>query len=250
MQVVHIHSGHFIQLYKAPAEYLKLTLIYKEKVHAGKQADFRFQCTVFLFFSVELVQSKQDHWPMVSFLCSSPLVLLFSQDRHSVVKRGEGESPPSTSPDDTNQTFKFSPGDGQALQVRQSCIQQLSILSVVEVTTQSWLADSLIFSFLSLDHPSPRYSPASGPGQSQEWREAGGAVSSCPPRAVCCGHVVCSTIALSCMESVNRGYKVDDSHLASHKHFETRVFYRSKISALYFSSFLFYKKICKLRVNG
>lgn len=44
-------------------------------------------------------------------------VFLFSQDRHSVVKRGEGESPPSTSPDDTNQIFKFSPGDGQALQV-------------------------------------------------------------------------------------------------------------------------------------
>lgn len=39
------------------------------------------------------------------------------QDRHSVVKRGEGDSPPSISPDDTNQTFKFSPGDGQALQV-------------------------------------------------------------------------------------------------------------------------------------
>uniref|UniRef100_A0A3Q3JW84 Diacylglycerol kinase n=1 Tax=Monopterus albus TaxID=43700 RepID=A0A3Q3JW84_MONAL len=38
-------------------------------------------------------------------------------DRHSVVKRGEGESPPSTSPDDANQTFKFSPGDGQTLQI-------------------------------------------------------------------------------------------------------------------------------------
>lgn len=47
---------------------------------------------------------------------SSPLLL--GQDRHSVVKRGEGESPPCTSPNDTNQTFKFSPGDGQALQVR------------------------------------------------------------------------------------------------------------------------------------
>lgn len=35
-----------------------------------------------------------------------------------MVKRGEGESPPSTGPDDINQTFRFSPGDGQALQVR------------------------------------------------------------------------------------------------------------------------------------
>lgn len=51
-------------------------------------------------------------------------VSLFWQDRHSVVKRGEGDSPPSTSPDDTNQTFKFSPGDGQALQVLWSSRQQ------------------------------------------------------------------------------------------------------------------------------
>ncbi|XP_062259265.1 diacylglycerol kinase beta [Platichthys flesus] len=53
----------------------------------------------------------RDHTLLPSYIC--PVVL----DRHSVVKRGEGESPPSTSPDDTNQTFKFSPGDGQPLQV-------------------------------------------------------------------------------------------------------------------------------------
>uniref|UniRef100_A0A3B4G876 Diacylglycerol kinase n=1 Tax=Pundamilia nyererei TaxID=303518 RepID=A0A3B4G876_9CICH len=52
----------------------------------------------------------RDHTLLPSYIC--PVVL----DRHSGVKRGEGESPPSTSPDDTNQTFKFSPGDGQALQ--------------------------------------------------------------------------------------------------------------------------------------
>uniref|UniRef100_A0A674NCY7 Diacylglycerol kinase n=1 Tax=Takifugu rubripes TaxID=31033 RepID=A0A674NCY7_TAKRU len=39
-------------------------------------------------------------------------------DRQSMLKRGEGESPPSTSPDDANQTFKFTLGEGQALQVR------------------------------------------------------------------------------------------------------------------------------------
>ncbi|XP_035459865.2 diacylglycerol kinase beta isoform X3 [Scophthalmus maximus] len=53
----------------------------------------------------------RDHTLLPSYIC--PVVL----DRHSVVKRGEGESPPSTSPDDANQIFKFSPGDGQALQV-------------------------------------------------------------------------------------------------------------------------------------
>uniref|UniRef100_A0A8D3CH27 Diacylglycerol kinase n=1 Tax=Scophthalmus maximus TaxID=52904 RepID=A0A8D3CH27_SCOMX len=62
----------------------------------------------------------RDHTLLPSYIC--PVVLLLSlvllpQDRHSVVKRGEGESPPSTSPDDANQIFKFSPGDGQALQV-------------------------------------------------------------------------------------------------------------------------------------
>ncbi|XP_054871125.1 diacylglycerol kinase beta isoform X2 [Amphiprion ocellaris] len=55
--------------------------------------------------------SLRDHLLLPSYIC--PVVL----DRHSVVKRGEGESPSSTSPDDTNQTFKFSPGDGQALQI-------------------------------------------------------------------------------------------------------------------------------------
>ncbi|KAM9850921.1 diacylglycerol kinase beta [Aulostomus maculatus] len=53
----------------------------------------------------------RDHTLLPSYIC--PAVL----DRHSVVKRGEGESPPSTSPDDINQIFKFSPGDGQALQI-------------------------------------------------------------------------------------------------------------------------------------
>lgn len=59
--------------------------------------------------------------------------LPLSQDRHSVVKRGEGESPPSTSPDDANQTFKFSPGDGQALQVHRSSIQRLSLIHTIGV---------------------------------------------------------------------------------------------------------------------
>ncbi|KAM8855516.1 diacylglycerol kinase beta isoform 3-T3 [Spinachia spinachia] len=53
----------------------------------------------------------RDHTLLPSYIC--PVVL----ERHSVVKRGEGESPPSSSPDDINQTFKFSPGDGQALQI-------------------------------------------------------------------------------------------------------------------------------------
>ncbi|KAM4557998.1 diacylglycerol kinase beta isoform 2-T2 [Odontesthes bonariensis] len=53
----------------------------------------------------------RDHTLLPSYIC--PVVL----DRHSLVKRGEGDSPPSTSPDDPSQTFKFSPGDGQALQV-------------------------------------------------------------------------------------------------------------------------------------
>ncbi|XP_077436281.1 diacylglycerol kinase beta isoform X1 [Vanacampus margaritifer] len=53
----------------------------------------------------------RDHTLLPSYIC--PVVL----DRQSVVKRGEGESPPCTSPDDINQMFKFSPGDGQALQI-------------------------------------------------------------------------------------------------------------------------------------
>ncbi|XP_060785917.1 diacylglycerol kinase beta isoform X1 [Neoarius graeffei] len=52
----------------------------------------------------------KDHTLLPSYIC--PVVL----DRHSVVKRGEGESPPNTSPDDSNQCFKFT-GDGQALQI-------------------------------------------------------------------------------------------------------------------------------------
>uniref|UniRef100_A0A8C3FXF8 Diacylglycerol kinase n=1 Tax=Cyclopterus lumpus TaxID=8103 RepID=A0A8C3FXF8_CYCLU len=64
----------------------------------------------------------RDHTLLPSYICPVVLVRLRSLvvvvvDRHSVVKRGEGESPPSTSPDDISQTFKFSPGDGQALQV-------------------------------------------------------------------------------------------------------------------------------------
>ncbi|XP_048094430.1 LOW QUALITY PROTEIN: diacylglycerol kinase beta [Alosa alosa] len=54
--------------------------------------------------------SLRDHTLLPSYIC--PVVL----DRHSVVKRGESESPPSTSPDDSNQCFKFT-GDGQALQI-------------------------------------------------------------------------------------------------------------------------------------
>ncbi|CAL8371311.1 unnamed protein product [Arctogadus glacialis] len=53
----------------------------------------------------------RDHTLLPSYIC--PVVL----DRHSAVKRGEGDSPPSTSPDDANHTFKFNPGDGQALQI-------------------------------------------------------------------------------------------------------------------------------------
>ncbi|XP_066542411.1 diacylglycerol kinase beta isoform X1 [Hoplias malabaricus] len=52
----------------------------------------------------------RDHTLLPSYIC--PVVL----DRHSAVKRGEGESSPSTSPDDSNQCFKFT-GDGQALQI-------------------------------------------------------------------------------------------------------------------------------------
>ncbi|XP_046700960.1 diacylglycerol kinase beta isoform X2 [Silurus meridionalis] len=52
----------------------------------------------------------KDHTLLPSYIC--PVVL----DRHSAVKRGEGESPPNASPDDSNQCFKFT-GDGQALQI-------------------------------------------------------------------------------------------------------------------------------------
>ncbi|XP_077393453.1 diacylglycerol kinase beta isoform X3 [Festucalex cinctus] len=53
----------------------------------------------------------RDHTLLPSYIC--PVVL----DRQSGAKRGEGESPSCTSPDDINQVFKFSPGDGQALQI-------------------------------------------------------------------------------------------------------------------------------------
>ncbi|XP_062312903.1 diacylglycerol kinase beta isoform X2 [Osmerus eperlanus] len=52
----------------------------------------------------------RDHTLLPSYIC--PVVL----DRHSVVKRGDGESPPCTSPDDSSQSFKFT-GDGQTLQI-------------------------------------------------------------------------------------------------------------------------------------
>ncbi|XP_073701153.1 diacylglycerol kinase beta [Garra rufa] len=52
----------------------------------------------------------RDHTLLPSYIC--PVVL----DRHCAVKRGEGESSPSTSPEDTSQCFKFT-GDGQALQI-------------------------------------------------------------------------------------------------------------------------------------
>ncbi|XP_065107532.1 diacylglycerol kinase beta isoform X2 [Paramisgurnus dabryanus] len=52
----------------------------------------------------------KDHTLLPSYIC--PVVL----DRHSAVKKSEGESSPNTSPEDTNQCFKFT-GDGQALQI-------------------------------------------------------------------------------------------------------------------------------------
>ncbi|XP_076841431.1 diacylglycerol kinase beta isoform X1 [Brachyhypopomus gauderio] len=52
----------------------------------------------------------KDHTLLPSYIC--PVVL----DRHSAVKRGEGESSPSTSPDDSSQCFRLT-GDGQALQI-------------------------------------------------------------------------------------------------------------------------------------
>ncbi|XP_056884234.1 diacylglycerol kinase beta isoform X1 [Takifugu flavidus] len=55
--------------------------------------------------------SLRDHTLLPSYIC--PVIL----DRQSMLKRGEGESPPSTSPDDANQTFKFTLGEGQALQI-------------------------------------------------------------------------------------------------------------------------------------
>ncbi|XP_012993388.1 diacylglycerol kinase beta isoform X1 [Esox lucius] len=52
----------------------------------------------------------KDHTLLPSYIC--PVVL----DRHSLVKRDEGDSPASTSPDHQSQSFKFT-GDGQALQI-------------------------------------------------------------------------------------------------------------------------------------
>uniref|UniRef100_A0A8C9T2C2 Diacylglycerol kinase n=1 Tax=Scleropages formosus TaxID=113540 RepID=A0A8C9T2C2_SCLFO len=52
----------------------------------------------------------RDHILLPSYIC--PVVL----DRQSVVKRSDGESPPSTSPEDSSLSFKFT-GDGQGLQI-------------------------------------------------------------------------------------------------------------------------------------
>ncbi|XP_023682716.2 diacylglycerol kinase beta-like isoform X2 [Paramormyrops kingsleyae] len=52
----------------------------------------------------------RDHTLLPSYIC--PVVL----ERHSGMKRPEGESPPSMSPEDLSQNFKFT-GDGQGLQV-------------------------------------------------------------------------------------------------------------------------------------
>lgn len=89
-----------------------------------------------------------------------------------MLKRGEGESPPSTSPDDANQTFKFTLGEGQALQVRSppasTCLFPSGCLMRV------WT----VFRPFPSDQPSTGFPPSPGYGQSQEWRTAGGAVSS------------------------------------------------------------------------
>ncbi|XP_051564582.1 diacylglycerol kinase beta-like isoform X3 [Myxocyprinus asiaticus] len=52
----------------------------------------------------------KDHTLLPSYIC--PVVL----DRQPALKRGEEESSPNTSPEDTGQCFKFT-GDGQALQI-------------------------------------------------------------------------------------------------------------------------------------
>lgn len=89
-----------------------------------------------------------------------------------MVKRGEGESPPTTSPDDANQTFKFSPGDGQALQVSRFSPEMVLL-------EWKWFSDAFcLFLSLSLDHSTPRDTPSAGTCQSQEWRQTGGEV--CP----------------------------------------------------------------------
>uniref|UniRef100_A0A8C9TC48 Diacylglycerol kinase n=1 Tax=Scleropages formosus TaxID=113540 RepID=A0A8C9TC48_SCLFO len=56
----------------------------------------------------------RDHILLPSYIC--PVVLVRSSDRQSVVKRSDGESPPSTSPEDSSLSFKFT-GDGQGLQI-------------------------------------------------------------------------------------------------------------------------------------
>uniref|UniRef100_A0A8C5GY07 Diacylglycerol kinase n=1 Tax=Gouania willdenowi TaxID=441366 RepID=A0A8C5GY07_GOUWI len=64
----------------------------------------------------------RDHTLLPAYICPVVLVRLTHththvRDRQSVVKRGEGESPPpSSSPDDTH-VFRFNPADGQALQI-------------------------------------------------------------------------------------------------------------------------------------
>lgn len=120
---------------------------------------------------------------------SSPSRSLFTQDRHTAVKRGEGESPPpGTNPDDVGHTFRFSTGDGQALQVRPAYgVRHPGVWHPgVRSSASRRLASGLCcspFDVLKLCSPSPGqpssgHSPAPGAGQPQEWRQAGGAVSS------------------------------------------------------------------------
>lgn len=110
-----------------------------------------------------VVDSRTQH------TCAVQSPSSFSQDRHSVVKRGEGDSPASTSPEDINQIFKFSPGDGQALQV---C--WCWVFNTCPLTSEK--RAQLCLSFLSADQPTPRYSPTPGARQSQKWWETGGTV--------------------------------------------------------------------------
>ncbi|XP_024119727.1 diacylglycerol kinase gamma isoform X2 [Oryzias melastigma] len=53
----------------------------------------------------------RDHTLLPSYIC--PVVL----ERHHALKLGDGDLPSCNSPDDSGQIFKFSPGDGQALQI-------------------------------------------------------------------------------------------------------------------------------------
>ncbi|XP_072556371.1 diacylglycerol kinase beta-like isoform X1 [Paramormyrops kingsleyae] len=54
--------------------------------------------------------------PISLSVCLASCLSVCAQERHSGMKRPEGESPPSMSPEDLSQNFKFT-GDGQGLQV-------------------------------------------------------------------------------------------------------------------------------------